>query len=328
MAYTYSKCADLLVKLDAASSNASLDAIVTTLVKGVATKTNYATETKVKEILFLGGKDKPRSPLRDPSVTDIVTPRVTFDDEIYTQSIIELVNRYFDTINPKVSRNKIITLLCRLFASNVMGFYGGLNLPDGYLKQVDEVFNKLINAEADLINRFTFVIETREYEQNPFPDRFEYQTKRPTSESIFNEYLSSDALNTGTLSLDAYMGNMREFTDIEEDTSVSVENIPNVIRAIGYRNVLRARTDLLMKQKFFKVNEENPEIYNRLERVLSGFRACYLCLTGDVDLAIYQRLFGIASSTYKQNKAAVIRDICNIASSDEFSKFKELLLNN
>lgn len=343
MSYNIQKLSPYLQKYNTVSSTNNLEVCVRSMLSGVSANTRIALDGQIKSLLFVGGKTKQRSPLRDKSVTEVLTPQSNNDEEIYIESIIAVVNRYFSNIKSN-SDNKVKAILIKLLANNVTGFYNRFNLPKSYLDQLDCIFSDLIKASSNCVLRFKEAIESEEYLLKKLPARFEY--KPLTASGIYKEYLANfDCETEGTdkQSIDNFMANISNVEDDESDSNIDVdqddstfegelemsqeeiiENIPKIIEDFGYVKVLSVRPDKFVYSRFRRLKDD--KIKGNLIKIIGAFHAVYLRLTIKVYADSYKQMFKMSPSTYKENKSKVIREICDISNSEEFAQFKRLLL--
>lgn len=325
----FSQFPGLCAQLDTVQRTGDLNNGFRTVISGYDTR--FVIDQTIKDILLQGGANKSRSRLADnlEYLTEIQTPRVIADDEVYVRSVAGLVNRYLDKIDQDKNHNKILAILVKLFACNVGGFYGILNLSPKYRELVESVLGRLSRAESRLVTLFEMIIDSKEYLLDKLPARFEYT--RPKTMEMYEQYLTDDfeRREISDVSIQEYTSsvNLSEFDDID-NVQATIETIPDVLRDIGFRNVLRSRTDYVMNQKFQNIRKLDTKVYDNLYNIIQSFRHIFLQLTGQIELVIYQNLFGIAGTTYKDNRNKVVKEIAAIADQEEFIKFKEILLES
>ena len=337
MGYNIQKLAPYIQKYNTVSSTSNLEIDVRTMLSGITANSNFALDGQIKELLFVGGKNKPRSPLRDHSVTEVEVPRVFNDDEIYIESIVNVINRYFDSIKINNSQNKVKSILVKLLSNNVSGFYNRFNLPRSYQMELNCIFKDLITASNECLNRFKTVVENEEWKFPKLPPRFEY--KKLTPEGIYDEYfkdLNCDAENFDTEMISEFMSDISEIDisededevgEIEQDSdyeSMEVDKIKSTLEQMGFKHVITTRPDAIMWGKFGKL--KGTKEFNNLFKILKGFRTTYLRLTASVWTHTYRQMFKLSASTYRDNRNIVIKEIFNISNSEEFARFKQMLL--
>lgn len=345
MSYNIQKLGGYIHRYQAIQSTNNLEVCVRTMLFGVTTNSKFDLDGKIKELLLLGGKTKARSPLKDSSVTEVITPKTSNDEEIYIESIIEVVNRYLGSINltTSVSQNKVKALLVKLLSNNITGFYNRLNLPKGYLDQLNCIFSNLMKASEECVNRFQTAIEEGDYLLDKLPAKFEYKAFKPAD--LWNEYFpdfNCDDLKTES-EIEEFMQSIEdlesEFDEVESEDEESedlkefkyseseiISMIPEIISEIGWRKVLERRPDKFVAQKFKRISDQS--IRQNLHKIIGGFHAVYIRLTSSVFDDTFKNMLGIKQTTYKENKTKLIREICNYSSSDEFNQFKKILLES
>lgn len=348
MAYNIQKLNGYLHRYQAVQNTNNLEVCVRTMLFGVTTNSKFDLDGKIKSMLFLGGKTKSRLPLKDKSVTSVVTPKTSSDEDIYIDSIIEVINRYLGSINlsTSTSQNKVKSLLVRLLSNNVTGFYNRLNLPKVYLDMLSCIFSNLIKASDECVIRFRDSITSSEYLLNKLPARFEFKSFKPNE--LWNEYFSDfncDELKTES-EISEFMESIKDSDDESEnedsessdDTKDELEEmkyseseiidmIPEIIEKIGWRKVIaHPRPDKLVAQKFVKITD--PKIKQNLFKIVGGFHSAYIRLTSSVWGDTYKSMLNIKHSTYKENIGKVVKEIYNYSSSDEFNQFKKILLES
>lgn len=338
--YNIQKLAPYIQKYNTIIGTSNLEVSVRAMMAGITANTKIALDGQIKELLFVGGRKKPRSPLRDQSVTEIVTPQTSNDEDIYIESIITVVNRYFKGINVAKSENKVKAILVKLLSNNVTGFYDKFNLPMSYQDQLGCVFSDLMAASQKCIERFVEVIESQEYLLKKLPPRFEY--KSLNANSIYKEYLADFDCATEGSDKEAIAKFMSDISLVESDDSESnievdsddqdiemtqeqiIEAIPDVIRKFGYAKTLQARSDKFVASKFARLKDD--KIKANLLKIISSFHSTYIRLTSNVFSDSYRQMFGLSPTTYKENKSRVIKEIATISNSEEFLQFKRMLL--
>lgn len=339
MAYNIQKLSSYIQKYNTIISTNNLEICARTMLSGISANTKIALDGEIKSLLFVGGKKKPRSPLRDSSVTEIVTPHTFNDEEIYIESIINVVNRYFSQIRINNSDNKIKAILIRLLSNNVTGFYNRFNLPKTYLDQLNCIFSDLMIASQKCVDRFIEVIESEEYLLKKLPSRFEYGSLK--AGPIYKEYLEGFNCESEGMSEEEINQFMKDISQVESDESESsidiesdmegeltddefIASIPSIIARFGYVKTLQIRTDKFVAAKLARLKDER--IKANLAKIIGGFHSTYIRLTSNVYADTYKQMFGMSSTTYKENKSKVIKEIANISNSEEFVQFKRLLL--
>lgn len=341
MPYNSSKLQLFINRYKIVSSTNNTEVCVRAMLSGTVSISRFDMDGRIKELLMLGGKSKARSPLTDSSVTEVTTPRSSSDEEVYIESIVEVINKYLKSINvnSNASKNKINAILIKLLSNNVSGFYNRLMLPKKYQDQLNCIFSNLIIASEVCIERFKEAIETEEYLLNKLPARFEY--KPLIASGVYDEYLKNfdcETMNKSSEEIDEFMNMVSEITEdgdnieieIDLDSNINLDelsiinSIPDIIESFGWRKTLEARTDKFIASKFSGLTDK--KIKDNLHKIIAGFRATYIRLTTSVFSDTYRSMFGMSSTTYKENKSKVITEICNYSSSDEFEQFKKLLL--
>lgn len=340
--YRIEQLSPYLQKYNTVTGTTNLEVCARSMLAGIQDFSKLALDGDIKTLLFIGGKNKQRSPLRDSSVTEIVIPKSFDDEEIYIESIISVINRYLAGLPKLVGNdNKIKSILIKLLSNNVVGFYNKLNLPKSYQDTLNLIFSALIKASNECIARFQDAIENKEYLMPKLPKRFEYQPLKPAE--LYKEYFSwfsNEGKSETKDTIDKFMEQISLIEVDEDDSDIDVgeeteadfllstdaliDRIPEIISNFGYQKVLAIRTDKFIDSKFIKLDDE--KVKRQLYKIIADFKGVYIRLTSKVWDDTFKRMFDIAPTTYKENKSKVIREIADISNSEEFSQFKKLLL--